>query len=248
MLKQKIDKAAFDVLPDVMKAEYKVSATNAAEYLLDTEDAREAIAARDREKARADGLQSQIDGINAELATARTAREAAEREAAAKKGDIPALEASWQAKLDAVTAAAKVREDKLTAQLQNLLVKAEARKIANAISTVPDLIEDKIAARLSADLTGETPITRVLDAAGKPSASNIDDLQKEFVANPAYAAIIKANGASGGGAAGGSGGGGAPAGKKFADMTESEKTVLHRDNPVEFARLSNEARAAARKH
>lgn len=247
MLKQKIDKAAFDALPDVMKAEYKANPTNAAEYLLDAEEAREAISARDREKARADGLQTQIDAINAQLNEAKTARETAEAEAAKKKGDIPAIEASWKTKLDEATAAAKVREEKLMAQLKALLVHDQAVQIANAISTVPSLMVPVIEARLSAEIDGDKPFTRVLDATGKPSALSLDDLRKEIVANTEYATIIKANDATGGGAGGATGGGGA-SGKKFSDMTEAEKRSLNAANPAEFQRLSNEARAAANKN
>lgn len=244
MLKQKIDKAAFDALKPDVQAEYKVNPSNAAEYVLDTEEAREAIAARDREKARADALQAQIDGINEKLTKAEKDKQDLADEAARKKGDTTALDASWQKKLDDANAAADVKITKLNDQLKALLVKAEARKLAAEISTVPDLLAPAIEARLSADLTGDLPITRVLDAAGKPSASSIDELRKEFVANPNYAAIIKANDASGGGAGGGSGGGGAP-GKKFSQLTETERVALSRANPAEYKRLSDAHRAEA---
>lgn len=244
MLLRKIAKTAFDALPDVMKAEYKPNPTNAEEYLLDAEEAREAIAARDREKLRADNLQTQIEAINTELKAAKDAREAAESEAATKKGDIPAIEASWKKKLDDAIAAAQAVQDKLTNQLKNLLVRQQAEKIANAISTVPDLLVDKIAARLEANLDGETPSTRVLGADGKPTANTLDELQKEFVANAAYATIIKSNDASGGGADGGPSGGGAPSGKKFSELTEQQKVALSRTNPAEYKRLVEAHRAA----
>lgn len=247
MLKQRIDKTAFDLLPDVMKAEYKANPTNAAEYVLDAEDAREALAARDREKARGDALQAQIDTINGDLATARAAAEAAAVEANKKKGDIPALEASWQKKLDDAKVAADAAVEKLKGQLKQLLVHNKAIEIANQISTVPDLLVSTIEARLSAEIDGDTPITRVLDAAGKPSAISLDDLSKEFVANPRYASIIKANDASGGGAGGGGTGGGAPGGKKFSDMTEAERVTLNRNDPAAYRRLSDQHRADAHK-
>jgi hypothetical protein len=239
MLKQKIDKAAYDALPDVMKAEYRPNPTNAAEYMLDAEDAREAIAARDREKLRADGLQASIDAINVKLAAADKAKQDAIDDAARKGGDTAALDKSWQAKLDAAIAAHGVEKDKLTAQLRTLLVLNEATRIANEISTVPELIVDRIAARLSADLTGDIPITRVLDEAGKPSASSVAELQKEFVANPKFASIIRASKGSGGGADGGGSGGGAPGGVKFSQLSEAQKVAWSKTDPVAFKKASD---------
>lgn len=245
MLKQRIDKATFDGLPDVMKAEYKINPANAAEYVLDAEDAKEALAARDREKLRADGLQAQINAANAAVTEAERVAAEARTQAAREKGDVTALDKSWQTKLDAQKADNDKVIEKANNQLRALLVRAEARRIAAKISTVPDLIEERIAARLTADLTGDIPITRVLDAAGRPSATSIDELEKEFVANPAYATIIKASEGSGGGAGGGGSGGGAPGGKKISQMTEREKVAFSRANPEGYrAQVQAEKQAA----
>lgn len=241
MLKQRITKAAFDALPDVMKAEYKVSATNAEEYLLDAEEAREALAARDRERARADTLQTQITTIQTELATFKTAAEEERARLLREKGDLPALERSWQTKYDALIADTTTKTKKLETQIQNLLVQSKAVEIATAISTVPALLAPEISKRLQADLTGDVPTTRVLDDKGVISALTLEELQKEFVANPAYATIIKGSGGSGGGAGGGSGGGGA--GKKLQDMTGQERAALQKSNPAEFGRLVATQRA-----
>lgn len=243
MILRKIDKAKFDALPDVMKAEYKVDPNNANEYLLDTDEAKELLAARDREKKRADDLQAAADAAAAE--TKRITEEAAEAvaKAAREKGDITAIEKSWQSKIDA----AKADSDKALAALQEklrkLLVHDRAVMMAAEISTVPSLMVAVIEARLSAEIEGDEPVTRVLGTDGKPSALTLDDLRKELVANKEYATIIKASGSSGGSATGGTGG--ASGGKKFSEMTEAERVTLNRDNPAEFTRLSNEARAAS---
>ncbi len=247
MLKQRLDKTAFDALPDVMKAEYKVNATNANEYLLDAEDAKEAVAARDREKKRADDLQASIDEINKKLADAEKAKKDAEDETNRKAGNVAAIEKSWQDKLDAAIAAKDAIIASLQGKLRQLLVRSKAQGIAAKISVAPDLLTPAIEARLTAELDAETPITRVLDVAGKPSALSIDDLEKEFVANPAYAAIIKANEASGGGAGGGSGGGGAPTGNDFSKMTEREKVALRQSNPEKYRALADAHKASLRK-
>lgn len=246
MLLRKITKVAFDALPDVMKGEYKPNTANAEEYLLDTDEASELLAARDREKVRADKLQKAIDDAKTEQDRIVAEATEAAAEAARAKGDVKAIEASWQAKLDAAKVAADAAIAKLTDKLRKLLVHDRAVSIAAEISTVPSLMVPVIEARLSAELEGEEPITRVLDAAGKPTATSIDDFKKELVANKEYASIIKAAGSSGGSAGGGSGGGSAT--KKLSEMTEAEKVALAQDNPAEFTRLNNEMRAAANQH
>jgi len=69
---------------------------------------------------------------------------------------------------------------------------------------------------------------------------NMDDLEKEFVANKTFATIIKASSGSGGGAGSGSGNGGSgasPSGKKLSEMTGAERTALYTSNKPEFDRL-----------
>lgn len=251
MLLRKIAKTAYDALPDVMKAEYKVSSTNASEYLLDADDAKEALAARDREKARADELQTRVDAIDKKLKDAEDATKAAEAEALRKKGDIPALEASWQAKLDAAKVASDAAIDGLKIKLKNLLVKNAAMAMAADISTTPNLLAPMIEARLQAEIDVDTPFTRVLDAAGKPSALSLDDLKKELVANKDYSAIIKASQSSGGSAGAGRGGGsagsgGGEGGKKLSEMTDAERVKMAREDPAQLKRLTEEAQQAAR--
>lgn len=247
MLLRKIAKTAFDALPDVMKVEYKPNPTNADEYLLDAEDAREAIAARDREKARADAIAAEVTTLTAQVKTLTDAAAAIDDDKARKAKDVDALDASYKKKMEDAAAAAKVLLDAANAKLTALLVNQKALALATEISITPDLLAPIIAARLAANLDGENATTRVLDASGQPSALSIEDLKKEIIANPAYKAIIKAKVPSGGGAGGaGDQGGGAPTDKKFADMTGAERTALYNSDPTTFHRLSEENRAAAR--
>jgi hypothetical protein len=230
VLKSKITKAEYDALSDALKAVYKLEGDTA---LLQSDDAAELRAAKDREAQRAREAEAERDRLKQEKATAEAAAAAAAedaaREKAKKAGDITALETSWQGKVDAE----KQRGDKLENQLKTLLVNNEAIKLASEISVSPSLLIPIIERRLQADLTGEKPITRVLDVNGAPSAFNLDDLKKELVANKEFAAIIKGSNASGGGANGNNSGGGA-AGKKIKDMTEAEKVAFHRANPAAY--------------
>jgi hypothetical protein len=236
VLKTKITKAEYDALSDALKAVYKQDGDN---YLLQADDAAELRTAKDRAvteaneaKATAARLQKEKDDAEA----ARVAAETAAREAAARKaGDIQTLETSWQTKMDNAVAAEKARGDRLETQLKAQLVDNVAMSLANEISVSPSLLIPVITKRLQADLTGEKPLTRVLDATGAPSALNIDDLKKELVANKEFAAIIKGSNASGGGTNGQQTGGGAPAGdKKIKDMTEAERVALHRADPAAY--------------
>ena len=64
---------------------------------------------------------------------------------------------------------------------------------------------------MQADFEGDSPVTRVLDKDGKPSAMTVEELAAEFVANKDFSAIITASKASGGaGKPSNNNGGGAP--------------------------------------
>lgn len=236
-LKRKINKDAFDALDDAQKAFYKQDGDN---YLLDVDD--EAFDALKEEKRKA---QEAKDTLEAELAEMRRKSAAAEekaREDAAKAakaaGDVDALEKSWKEKHERDVAAARTDGQKATLALKNLFVNQVANNMANEISTVPDLLVDRIKARLDLEISDGMPITRVLTADGKPSALSLDDLKKEFVDNKSYAAIIKGSNAHGGGAGGGRDGDGVP-NKKLSEMTATEEAKFANENPEAYARMVN---------
>lgn len=237
-LKSKLTKTEFDALPDALKEHYKQDGDN---YLLESDEAAELRAAKDREKEearkqkeRADTLQREKDEIE------RQAREA-EAEKARKNKDVEALEASWKADKEAAILAERKNTEKREQQLRVLLEENEAVKIAAEISTSPKLILPHIRERLRAELDGEKPITRVLDAEGKPSSKTLDDLRQEFVDNKEFASIIKGSNASGGGANGNGGSGSGATSKSFKDMSEPERVALHRDNPTRYRELARES-------
>lgn len=195
-LKRKIDKAAFDALSDVLKAEYKENPSRKGEYILDTdgdEDAEAAKRARDHEKKRAEELAAKLAEIEA-------AKKTAEEEAARKSGDVAALEASWKAKLSEAEKVRKEETARLNAMLRASHIDAVAEAMAAEISVAPKLLAPLIKSRLDMDMSGEAPLTRVLDPAGKPSANSLAELKAEFLANKEFSAIMKATNASGGGA------------------------------------------------
>lgn len=238
MLKSRLTAEEWNALSDTEKAHYKL--VN-GKYVLDTDEAnelRESAAAARRER---DQLQERLTQIEADIQAARDAEAAAQAEAARKAKDLPAIEASWQAKLDEAKKKADENAERLSKMLRDLLIENKAQALANDISTSPKLILPHIRARLAAEIEGEAGITRVLDKDGKPSAMSLDDLKAEFVANTDFASIIKGSNGGGSGATNQQPGGSGATSKKFSELTEAERVALHRTNPDEYRRLRDAA-------
>jgi hypothetical protein len=179
-------------------------------------------------------LTSQIEALTSERDTAIQERDAAKAD---KGKDTQALEASWQAKVDAANSKLETTQTELTREIERLLVTNTATSMAHEISTVPELFQDVIAKRLKVEKGADGQyFTRVLDATGAPSASNLDDLKKELLANEKYAAIIISGKGSGGGA-GGSGSGGGAAEKKWLEYSDAELVELRKTDPDKYERL-----------
>lgn len=197
--------------------------------------------AKDHEKNLRVAAEQKVTDLTAQIETLTSERDTAisERDAAkADKGkDTAALEASWQAKVDEANRKLETVQNELTAEVERLLVTNTANSMAHEISTVPELFQDVIAKRLKVEKGADGKyFTRVLDADGNPSASNLDDLQKELLANEKYAAIIVSGKGSGGGA-GGSGSGGGATEKKWLEYSDQELVELRKTDPDKYDRL-----------
>lgn len=228
--KLKIDQAAYDALSDEHKALYK-KADGAEHFDLDLEPG---------EVPDVDGLKRKNAELLEEKKAEQRRREAAELERAKKDGDVTALETSWQTRLDTEVGAERAKVTGLEAQLQALTVgraatelAAELAVVTNGVSSAKALLPH-IEKRLSMEV-GQDGVAkvRVLDADGKPSAKTLDQLKDEFRADPVFAPLIQASKAGGSGADGGKGGGGAVT-KAFADLSETERVALFREDPVKF--------------
>lgn len=238
-LKSKItDKAEFDKLSDVVKGEYK---EDNGVWLLQTDEAAELLAAKNREAAARKDAEDRLKVLQQEKDAAIAAETEAKEAKARKDKDVETLELSWAGKVQAAKDEAAKKIDTLTNQLKQLLVDAVAMTLATELSTVPAVFAGTIATRLRADVDGEKPLTRVLDAAGNVTALSLDDLKKEILATSAYAGILKGTNANGGSAGNAQTGGSATGNKKFNDMTEAERVTLSRTNNAEYRRLATEA-------
>lgn len=187
--------------------------------------------AAERERDEAKG---QVTAITGERDTAITERDAAKAD---KGKDVQALEQSWQQKLADANKAKDDAVAELGSEIQRLLVTNTSQSIAGEISTVPELFSDIISKRLKVEKGADGKFfTRVLDAAGNPSAATIDDLKKELLANEKYAPIVIAGKGSGGGA-GGTGSGGGTAEKKWLEYSDTELSELRRTDKDKYDRL-----------
>lgn len=237
-MKYRIDQTAFDALSEDMKALYKKQ--DDGSYLLQVEGMEDTGAlkrAKDHEKAKRQEAETKAR----ELETRVAELEAASDDKSKQKGDVDALNKSWEAKL---AKREKELNDKIAArdqQLTGLLVDNEALALATEISTSPNLILPHIRQRFKVEEVDGKLTVRILDKDGQVSASTQKDLKEEFVANPDFAAIIIGSRASGSGAQGGQRGGGA---KAFHEMTEAEKVALYKQSPDRYETLKKQSEGA----
>lgn len=244
-MKYKITKAVFDALSDEAKKEYTLDGETAvlkiegegaptAEALTRAEDKlriekehrHNAESARDKAEVREEKLKKDLEG-------------------ASGKEKIAEINAAHQKELD------KIRDDRATEQAAAKeardagLKKETAEAFANDHFTIPGLMVDQFAKRLSVEEVDGNPVVRVLGTDGKASAMSLDEVKKEFLDNKDYSTIIKANAGSGGGADNSGGGGGASQ-KTIAEMTPKEEGEFEKSNPEGYkAALVSEGLAEA---
>lgn len=191
MFKFKLTKEEFDALDDTQKAMYAESGEG---YQLAIEGLPDIS-----------GLSKKVEELLGEKKSEQEKRRAAEEaakkaaeEQARKNGDIEALEKSWSEKLTAREAELMAQVQDRDGRLHTLLVDNEAQRLA------ADLAGDNAALilpHIKSRLAVEEGKTRVLDVSGKPSASSLEDLSKEFRSNKLFAPVIIGSKASGTGGA-----------------------------------------------
>lgn len=242
MLKRKITKTEHTALNALLQAEYKAEGE---EFVLSAEgfdDPTELKRALDR-------VREESKVATQKATAAETALNTLKEGQARANGDIATLEASWKEKMKVAEGEHKIEMAKVNKHLQATLIDSVALKLATDIAgTNADLLLPHIKTRLVTDLTGESPLTRVVDKEGKPSASSVEDLRKEISSDGRFKAIVVASKASGGGAAGGerSAGGGAPSDKKFGELNDKERTEFYKRDPDAFAAASAAHKEEAR--
>ena len=144
-------------------------------------------------------LKNALENAKAERAAAKAERDAAVALAKQKGEDITALEASYKGKLESAsqheTTALKSLQSALTNATFGQTAAQLALKLGGEKGSV--LLKPHIEKRLKVELDGENAIVRVLDKAGKMSASSLTDLEKEFREDPIFATAIVGSRGSG---------------------------------------------------
>ena len=211
------------------------------EYVLELEDdeedrfrAKHGEAEKHRKAA-----EDKVNDLTSEMKSLKTKLEELENGGHRKAGDVEALEKSYQKKLEDQKGEYEKKLGAVNSHLQEILVDGVANTLAAELSESPSVLLPHIRSRLTADLEGDKPSTKVLDKDGKPSASSLDELKNEFINNQEFAGVIKAGMGSGSGANRGSKGGSGAA-KKFSEHSGEELSALRKSNPAEYDRLKKE--------
>lgn len=186
-------------------------------------------------------LKKRLGDKDAAEALANEAARRATEDAAAKKGDIEALRRSADERVAAAIADTekkwKPRVEKSDATIRKLLVDNVATSMAAKIGLEGShlLLIPHIQSRLDVEERNGEHVTVIKDAAGKASTLTLDDLEKEFKGNAAFAPVIAGSKASGSGAGGGQQkGGGATDAKTvtraaFDDMPQAERMKFSKE-------------------
>jgi hypothetical protein len=196
-LKRKIDRTAFDALATAeLQSLYTEKDGN---YILQLDDGDDDGSAE---------LRRALDRERQEKRDAKKAQKEAEDKLAAtadvdarKRGDVETLEKSWREKNEKQKAEYEAKLAQKDGFIKTTLVDSVAAQLAaDLCGDKASIILPHIKARLTADLDGDAPSTKILDGDGKLSALTVADLKKEFVDNTAFSAIIVGSKASGSGA------------------------------------------------
>lgn len=206
-MKYKLTKAEFDALSADQKELYK---EKGGHFVLQIEGMPDL-----------DAMQlsiTKLEGKNAELLTekqkekqkaddAEAARVLAEAEAKAKTGDLTALNASWQGKVDAAIKTAADNERAYIKTITDLTSGAASTTLAAelAVEGSAVVLEPHIRTRLKTEYKDGKATLVVLDKDGKPSAMTLVELKEEFTTNPAFATVISGSSATGSGGVSGKG-------------------------------------------
>lgn len=230
-MKRKVTKAEYEAMSESLKLLYVVDGEGYKLPLIDDDDPDALRRARDREKAEGATARAALAAAESELDKLRT-------DPARKTGDIAVLEKSWSDKLTKREGELNAQIATLKKSLETTLIDHAVAKVSTAVTAKPEnaaLMEPHVRDRFEVVYDGDVPTVKIKDAAGRISALNFEELQKELIATPKFASVVVGSKASGGGAGGQrsvtSDGG---AGKKLKDMSESDRVALWRADPAAY--------------
>jgi hypothetical protein len=208
--------ASLEGVPEALAAEYKKGDDGKFYLEIDGIEEHAALGALKRAKEHEKTARQEAETIardaRAKLETLTTEMEG-RLKGVIPKADADRLELSYKEKMAARETELAGQIKTLSGSLHSVLVDNVAQVLASNLAkdalSIP-LLLPHIAPRLAVEMVEGRAITRVLDREGKPSASSLDDLQKEILATPMFAPVLSGGKASGGGAEGAGSGSGAP--------------------------------------
>lgn len=218
-LKRKLGNSEFEALNESLKAEYKKNDKDGM-YYLEVDDAHELISALERLKNENKGNADLVASLNRQI-------EEKQQELARKNGDITGIDKEWKKKLDDNTNRYKSEIQ----TLQNVAIDGYLQTLLSPVVGMFNLPERHVkrdfAERIQVTFEDGKPVHKIVGKDGNVSEATLDDLVKEFVANPDYSPYIiqsRASGSTSNTSPTGNPGGG-NGGKKWSEMTDSEKEI-----------------------
>jgi len=177
--------------------------------------------ARQTAETKASDLQAQLDTLNDDINKNKDNK-------SREKGDIEALDASWQEKMTKREGEFNTTIEGLNSSLNGLLVDNVSVQMAAEISVEgsSNVLLPHIKARLGVEERDGKMVTVVKDGQGKTSALTVAELKKEFQDNPMFAPVIVGSKGSGGGA-GGDGGDGVTTKQIDLNTASTKDFVAH---------------------
>lgn len=208
-LKVRISTEAWEKLPPVVQEFYEKT-EDGYELGLDgrqvkDDDLGALRRAKDRVQQERDDLKDALKAMSNEQTELQQKLKDLDNNDARKSGDIEKLEKAWLKEKDELTEMYTKREDALKGYIEQ----SEISRIVDSITIQNTgnkenaaLLAPHVRSRIDVEFGDDmTPAIRILDNDGSVTSLKVEDFEKEIVDNPAYAAIIVSNRASGGGAA-----------------------------------------------
>ncbi len=229
-MKYILTKEEFEKLPEALQGEYTLEGENAT---LTLEGHEETFVEKGKwQEAEKHRKNAESKALEVEKREAKLLKDIEAARGNEKK--IAELRESHEAEVARIKEENEAQLKEIKAGQHKAMIDAEATKFANEHFTVPSLVKDAVAKRLTVEEVDGQPVIRALEADGKASAKSLSDIQKEFLENKEFSSIIKASKGKGGGATPPEGGKGGGAAKQvtraeFDEMSQADRLTFSKE-------------------
>jgi hypothetical protein len=229
-MKYILTKEEFEKLPEALQGEYKLEGENATLTLEGHEDA--FVEKGKWQEAEKHRKNAETKALEVEKREAQLLKDIEAAKGNEKK--IAELRESHEAEVARIKEENEAQLKEIKASQHRALIDAEATKFANEHFTVPSIMKDAFAKRITVEEIDGQPVLRALEADGKASSKSLEQVQKEFLENKEFSSIIKASKGKGGGATPPEGGKGGGATKQvtraeFDGMSQAERLTFSKE-------------------